>query len=171
MYIFRKTTTVDSKVCPGVQIVFRKMTESRRIELQSAIIGPNDKIRDLLGKIGQLKAEDQAEQRVGAVGSDPTGRNLSQILKLNDELQHVVTKELNPIKVRWGVAAVKNLCLGDEDEPGTIDNLLEWPSDLIEEVLEVIEEGSALSEKETKNFELPSTSGVVVGVTTSNITA
>jgi hypothetical protein len=158
VYIFKKTTTIDSKVCPGVQIVFRKMTESRRIELQSAIIGPNDKIRDLLGKIGQLKAEDQAEQRVGGTKED-TGRSLPQILKLNDELQHVVTKELNPTKVRWGVAAVKGLCLGDENEPGTIDNLLEWPSDLIEEVLEIIEDGSALSERETKNFASPSTSG------------
>lgn len=148
MYIFKKTTTIKSKVCPGVEIIVRKMTESRRIELQMAIVEPNEKIRELLTKISAMKAEDTTSER-----------NTPVILKINDEVQRIITKELNPLKIRWGVAAIKGLALGDENDIATLDNLLEWPSDLVEEVLNIVEQGSGMSEKESKNSASPTISG------------
>ena len=160
MYIFKKTTTIKSKVCPGVEIIVRKMTESRRIELQMTIIEPNEKIRELLTKITAMKAEDSAGER-----------NTPAILKINDEVQRIITKELNPLKIRWGVSAIRGLCLGDENEPGTLDNLLDWPSDLVEEVLDIVEQGSGMSEKEAKNSESPTTSGAATVTRLDSTTA
>lgn len=160
MYIFKKTTTIKSEVCPGVEFVVRKMTENRRIELQMAVLGPNEKIRGLVTQANQLKAEDPEDRR-----------NLSAILKVNDEMQHVITKELNPVKIRWGIVAVKGLAIGDENEPGTVDNLLEWPSDLVEEALSIIEAGAGMSEREAKNFGSAITFGEVMAARPASMTA
>jgi hypothetical protein len=161
-YVFRKSTTVKSEVCEGVEFIVRKMTENRRIELQMAVMEPNEKIRGLLTRIATMKTES---------GNDE--RNVPVMARANDEMQAIITKELNPVKIRWGISAVKGLEIADGDGtiPATMDNLLDWPSDLIEEALNIVDEGCGMSEKETKNSVSPITFGEVMDRRQANTTA
>lgn len=121
------------------------MTESRRIELQLGVMESNEKIRGLLTQIATMRTEQ------GGVADD---RNVPAIAKINDEMQRCITKELNPVKLRWGISAIKGLEIedaGGETVPGTMENLLDWPSDLLEEALNIVEAGAGMSEKEAKN--------------------
>lgn len=145
-YIFKTTTTLPSKNFPGVMLVVRKMTEERRIELQEAVREPTRKIRDMLVKADTLERENEAVNR-------------AEILSLRDEMNTVVTRDLNVAKIRWGVAAIQNLCLGDEGTIATLDNVLKWPSKLIEECLDIVEKGTGMTEEEVKNSGSPSISG------------
>jgi hypothetical protein len=154
MYMFRKSTVIKSEVCDGVEFIVRKMTENRRIELQMAVMEPNEKIRALLTKIATMKTES---------GNDE--RNVPVMARANDEMQTIITSQLNPVKIRWGISAIKGLEIADGDTaiPATMDNLLDWPSDLIEEALNIVDEGCGMSEKETKNSASPITFGEVMG--------
>jgi hypothetical protein len=150
MYIFQTTITVPSKVCPGVNIKLHKMTEDRRAAWQLALAEPNAKVRDLLDKIARLK--------------DPDGKPLSdtavpQIMQLNSELNVVLTSEKNPAILKWAVAGIEGLAIGHEDNPATLENWGQWPSDLVSEVLGLVDEGTVLSEAASKNSALPITPG------------
>ncbi len=154
MYIFKTTTTIPSKSFTGVDVTYKKMTEGRRSEIQIALAPINTEIRMIL--VEKISLTDKDKEK-----------NAPEIMRL-EEVQMLVTNKLNPAKIRWAVAGIRGLCIGDEATPATLDNLMSWPSALIEEVLDVIEEGSALSEIERKNSPLVSTSGeAATEVTTS----
>ncbi len=158
-YVFQTTKNYASKICPGVTVTFRKMTEDRRGELQLAIIEPQTQLRELLTKAARLRAENKDETLTPA------------IMRVNDEIQMLCTTKLNPAKISWAVSAVQNLYLGSIDNPATMDNVMRWPSDLIEEILDVIESGTVMSEAEVKNSQSPITSGGVTGDQATSTTA
>jgi hypothetical protein len=158
MYIFSETKVVDSQIAPGVQFVFRNMTEDRRLELQKAIIEPNRQIRDILAKIDEIQ-------------TSTTSKNVVEIMRLNDVMQTIITQDLNPAKIRWGMSGIRGLFLGTEENPATMDNIMRWPSPILEEALNIIDEGTQLSEPARKNSESSSTSGAVAETTQNSTIA
>lgn len=156
MYNFQTTKNYESKTLPGVVVKLRKMTENRRHELQLLVASPNQRIRELVAKQRQLASQDTAEATL-------------EILSLSDQIDLIATKELNPAKLKWGIKSISGLML--DDEPATMENVMDWPSDLIKELLDLIDDGSALNEVEQKNSESPTTSGAQTVRATQNSSA
>ena len=146
-YNFSTTKTVNSVKLPGVVFQLRKMTERRRLKLMLSTGPINAEIRE--------KIEQQRNLR------EQTPPPIAQILQLDADINVLVTEKLNPAKIAWGVAGISGLSL--DGEPATMDNLLDWPSDLIEEIIELIDGGTALNEVEQKNSASPTTSGAQTG--------
>lgn len=137
MYIFTDTKTVSSKTLPGVEIVFNRMTEKRRAALVLSTSAANARLREL------------HEEREKLKGTKDPRRNV-----IIDDISDLISKELNPIKVKWAVKEIKGLQLsdtGDAGRPATLDNIDEWPSELVDEVLEALDTGIGITEKEAKN--------------------
>lgn len=159
-YVFTPTRIFESKACPGVKITFRKMTENRRVALQAALAVPLALYRTTLHRISELDELDTMNKST---------KNMPDVLRLRSELQTILTQKLNPAKLNWAVAAIAGLMLGDTQ--ATLDTIMDWPSDLVDEILTQIEEGSALSEIQAKNSESDTTSGAAVAGPTNDTPA
>ncbi len=136
MYIFSSKRTVTSKTVPGVEIVLRKMTESRRQELVMATSDVNSRLAEKYQALRKLR-EDKAP--------------VLSIQTVSDEINALTKKELIPLQIKWGVAEIRGLRLEEPAEDASVDNATEWPVELFDEVQDLLEKGNGLSELEVKN--------------------
>ncbi len=141
MYVFSSKRTIQSKAVPGVEIVIRKMTESRRQELMLMTSDVNSRLTELYKTHRKLR-DDNAPP--------------PEIQKVSDDINALTKKELIPLQIQWGVAEIRGLALvgGDEDDQtiqASPDNSLNWPAELYDEVQVLLEKGNAITEPEAKN--------------------
>ena len=157
-YSFKKTTKVESEVCPGVTFVIRKMTEGRRSEIRLGLAGLQDRLTDLSGDLRLLDPEkDEKALRAKAV-----------------EIDEFVLRELEVAKIKWSTARVEGLTFEEEDGTavtGTLENVLDWPSELRGELLAIIDDGSVMLESEAKNYGPCTTFGALVARRNPSTTA
>lgn len=140
MLLFRSKRIVKSEVAPGVEYVIRKMTDSRRAELTLSTSEINQRLTDAYNALRKLR-EDKAEPAV--------------LRKAMIEVDTINDRELVPAQIKWAVAEVRGLMLEIEDgtEPvvATVDNISDWPTEVLDEVKSVVLKGNGLTEQETKN--------------------
>lgn len=160
MLTYSSTLSVDSQTFPGVRFTLHKMSEARRAaftlqtaELQSRLRSLN---RQAMKIIQQVK--DAAEP-----GPELDG----QIEDLHAQTTALVSGELNPAYVRWGLKSITGLAvLNDDDaeaapvEIKTAEALIaDGPPELFAEICGAIISASSMTEADLKNFKLPSISG------------
>lgn len=143
MYIFNPTKTYESTVLPGVKVSLRKLTEGRRLQFQIAVGPPLADMRALALEQRKLLEE--------------TPINQEKFAELNERIEFVATEKLTPAKIKWAVANIQGLQIGEE--AATLDNLMDWPSDLVQELLKLVDDVTALNEVERGNSDSPTTSG------------
>ena len=154
---YNTTRNVALETFPGVEVVLRKMTEGRRLELRKAIGEPNRRIREILRE--QAAIEQQPEET----------RNMSAWLSLQDEFDGIMLEKVNVSWVQWGVKSLQGLevdgrMLGLED-------WADWPSALFDEVLTLVKSEAELNGSERKNSESATTSGAQADSSQSPSTA
>jgi hypothetical protein len=134
-YIFKTTTTVPSKICEGVTVTVRKMTEDRRDALRTAMAAPLVKLQLIDQEVNEKKDRTDSDSRA----------RVNELL--NDALR-IQTSELNAIKIDWGVKAISGLCIDDEGNVATVAEWKKWPSDLVNEVVGIVDRASGLAPAE-----------------------
>jgi len=158
MYLFKTSTVIESLVCPGVSFTVRKMTEDRRDSLRLQLAVP-------LGKMEMLGEELRTLQ--GRTDAESNARR-GALLAQSSEIEN---GELASIKIKWGLLAIKGLCIDTEENVATVDEWKKWPSDLVMEAIHIINSSTGLSTEEIKNSELPSTPSSSESVATNDLTA
>jgi hypothetical protein len=122
MMRYNSVVEVESRAMPGVRLTVRKMSFGRRLELAQ-------EVRELADKIDFFQAGDTPKEKMTAT---------------------VLSRELDLVYLRWGLAAVQGLEL--DGSPATPDSLVrEGPEELVEEALQAIRRECGLSEEERKN--------------------
>jgi hypothetical protein len=142
---YNTTRNIALETFPGVEVVLRRMTEGRRLELRNAIGEPNRRIRDILRE--QAVIEQQPEEI----------RDVAAWLALQDEFDGIMIEKVNVAWVKWGVKSLQGLevdgrILGLED-------WADWPSSLFDEVLNLVKQEAELNGNERKNSESATISG------------
>lgn len=84
MYNHNTANEFQSELFPGVNIILRKMTEGRRLELRKLIGEPNRKIRDILREQALLEKEPEET------------RDVHRWLTLQDEFDGLMLEQINP---------------------------------------------------------------------------
>lgn len=149
-YSYSTTRKVDLKPpFNGVTIVLRKMTEGRRAELRKKLIEPNKRIREI------LREQEQIEK------SDKESGAWSKFLELQEQFDTIMMDEVNPAYLMWGVKNIEGL--EADQKVLTVEDYLEWPSALFNEVLEAVKGESELSTAERKNSLSDTISGEQAG--------
>ena len=156
-HAYSTTRSVPLETFPGVEVVLRKMTEGRRLELRKAIGEPNRRIREILRE--QAAIEQRPEET----------RDMSAWLSLQDEFDGIMLEKVNVAWVQWGVKSLQGLevdgrVLGLED-------WADWPSALFDEVLTLVKSEAELNGSERKNLEFATTSGAPEALKVSPSTA
>ena len=154
---FSTTRRVESKTCPGVTIILRKMTEGRRLEIRQKLSETNSMMKDIIRQQTEIFAKPQPEQ------------DELKLLQLQDEYDALVLEKVNPETIKWGVKQIEGL-QADGKALG-VDEWQEWPSILTKEVVDLVNSESALDGGEGKNSELPITSGTQEGGNQKSLTA
>lgn len=142
-YNTTRSASVDS--FPGVEVVLRKMTEGRRLELRKLISEPNRRIREILRDQAAIEKEPEAD------------RDMSRWLELQDEFDGIMIEKINPAWVTWGVKQISGLEV-DERVLG-LTEWDQWPSALFDEVLTLVKDEAELNGSERKNSESATISG------------
>lgn len=158
MFRFVKSVTVPSNLIPGIEYVFRRMTENRRLALLA-------ETQSVDAKLSSLYAERKKLEEAG---------DHSALVGVNNEIRRIHADEATVLRTKWALKEIKGLELEGENGdsvPATPENVLDWPSEIVEEMLAFIEEGTALGIEATKNSVSPSTSGAVADGATNNTTA
>lgn len=158
MYLFKTATPVPSKVCEGVTLTIKKMTEDRRDDLRLKISVPLSKL--------QLRSE---ELRSLEGRKDPEGA--ARRNELLSECAQIENSELVALKMAWGVKGITGLCIDSEENLATVEEWRKWPSELVAEVIDMVDRASGLSTEETKNSESRTTPSAQDSVETSDTTA
>ena len=135
----------ESELFPGVSVILRKMSEGRRIELRKLIGEPNSRIRNILREQATLEREPEETRDIG------------KWMDLQDSFDEIMLTVINPAWVRWGVKQVEGLEV-DGRSLG-VEDMLDWPSALFNEVLEAVKAEAELQGNERKNSKLASISG------------
>lgn len=145
---YSSTRTIQSQTFPGVSFTLRKMSDSRRRELYQQIAPLKEKERGFQRRFAEIDdrrvplfdAEGKpkmnvvtAEQERGYATKDDE-RLVAEII---EDLNEFRDSEISPAYIRWGLLSIDGLDI--DDEPATIDNLLEYgPADLTQEIIAAI---------------------------------
>jgi len=154
---YNSTSRYDSQTIPGVVFILKKLTEGRRLELRKMLAEPQAKmslIMKELAKHNQLP-EDQQDASV--------------VSNLSMEFDDVLYERIHPTWVKWGLKSVEGLVI--DGTTLTAENIMDFPSELFEEILNTVMGGTQLSTDQSKNSESPSTFGKLEGGRTKNTTA
>ena len=144
-HAYSTTRSIPLETFPGIEVVLRKMTEGRRLELRKLIAEPNRRIREILRE--QASIEKEPEET----------RDMSAWLERQDEFDQIMIEKINVAWIQWGVKQISGLevdgrALGVED-------WADWPSSLFDEILTLVKSEAELNGSDRKNSELPTTSG------------
>jgi len=156
-HAYHTTRSIPLETFPGVEVVLRKMTEGRRLELRKAIGEPNRRIREILRE--QAAIEQQPEET----------RDMAKWLELQDSFDGTMIEQINPSWIRWGVKQISGLEV-DGKSLG-VEDLLDWPSEMFGEVLSLVKSEAELNGTERKNSESHTTGGEPAPVSPSPSTA
>lgn len=203
MVKYTSTIKFESKLVPGVSFHLRKISHARRIklnELAAAVYAKMGDInRELAPVMDEIKRAEAAAviepctcdhsadehdnehkycTHTGCTCRHPKPNqevgDYAKRLELESRLWVVMSNELYPIIIRWGVLKIEGLEI--DGQPATTDLLIEeGPSsinsvDLVEEVGAEIQRMLSLSTDEVMGFAQPITSaGQADGQTTSTI--
>ncbi|HBY60809.1 MAG TPA: hypothetical protein DEH78_13385 [Solibacterales bacterium] len=119
---YASTTTIHSKAVPGVQLVVRRMSLGRRIELAKAV-------RDLSLQMDFHAADERVEGKLESA---------------------VISAEVDRLYLSWGLVSVAGLQI--DGEPATALTLVDrGPESLTREAIEAIKAECGLSEEQRKN--------------------
>lgn len=153
MSVYKHETTrrAESTQFPGVSIILKKMTEKRRQDLRKLLGAHNARVRQIIREQAELEKQDDAT------------RDMAKWLDLQDEFDGLMLDKINPVWITWGVKQIEGL--EADGKPLSVDDWEEWPSALVNEVVEAVKAESELNGTERKNSELPTTSGEVAGQT------
>lgn len=130
-FIFKTSTQVESKVCPGVTVTVRRMTEDRRESLRNLMAIPLAKLQLMDEEIREKSKLTDSESRA----------RVNELLADCGKLQ---TTELNDIKITWGVKSIKGLCIDDESNEATVEEWKKWPLELVVEIVNIVDRASGL---------------------------
>ena len=136
MFIFRTSRMFESKVIPGLKFTIQKMTESRRADLMLAQAGAMARYDVLMERARLLK--------------DTATKEYQEVLS---EIDGINRFELTPIKIRWAVAEMNDQLNLEGIGVATLQNLADWPYEVITELSNEIERGNALGDTQAKNSE------------------
>lgn len=159
MFTYSSTLSVDSHAFPGVRFTLHKMSEARRAAFTLQTAEVQSRLRALNRQAAKLiqQVKENAELAPELDG---------QIEDLYAQTTALVSGELNPAYVRWGLKYITGLELHDDDQPDivleikTADQLIaDGPPELFAEICGAIIAAANMTEAELKNFKLPSTSG------------
>jgi hypothetical protein len=163
---YENTERIESKVAPGVVIVYYKAIEERRIELRRQAADIAAKFRSLNAEVRKLQYE-WAKPDI----DEPTKEDLMVRQENVLEQQHtIMITELNPLYLRWGIKAVEGLKVNGV-EIKTPDALLHGPGELYAETIKTIHDRLGLNDDQIKNLSSPTTSTGQAGGKTSDTTA
>ncbi|WP_321471155.1 hypothetical protein [uncultured Paludibaculum sp.] len=158
MPTYSSTLKIDSQAFPGVQFVLRKMSEARRAEFRKQTVEVQSRLRNMNRDAARLVEE----LKTNAADLDITAR----VEAVTEAITGLVSGELNPAYVRWGLKGITGLVLENDGEDGeskplcTADELIDdGPPELFAEICGAIQAAATMTEAELKNFALPSTSG------------
>ena len=151
------TRRIDSVTCLGVSAVLRKMTEGRRLELRKLISEPNCRIREIIREQAGIEKVPEEE------------RDMSKWLELQDEFEGIMVGTVNPAWIKWGVKQIEGLEV-DGRSLG-VDDWMDWPSALFNELVSEVKEEAELNGAERKNYESHTTGGEPAPVSPSPLTA
>lgn len=151
------TRSVPLETFPGVEVVLRKMTEGRRLELRKLIGEPNRQVREILKE--QAAIEQQPEE----------SRDMARWLFLQDSFDGLMIEKVNVAWVQWGVKAL--LGLEVDGRVLGVEDLLDWPSALFDEVFTLVKSEAELNGTERRNLGSATTSGAQVVASQSPLTA
>ena len=131
------TRRVSSETFPGVSVVLKKMTEGRRIELRKLVAEPNRRVREILREQGTIEVESEEK------------RDMPKWLELQDEFEGIMVGTVNPAWIKWGVKQIEGLEV-DGRSLG-VDDWMDWPSALFNELVSEVKEEAELNGAERKN--------------------
>lgn len=140
------TTEYESKCFPGVKAILMKMTEKRRSEIRKKLAPFTARGREILKLQEELLAK-----------GDRTDSDAVQIVALSDEFDEITHEKQNPAWLIWGVKQVEGLVV--DGATLSISDWEQWPSALVDELVDAVKREAELNGMERKNFELLSTSG------------
>ena len=155
-HAYNTTRSIPLETFPGVEVVLRKMTEGRRLELRKLISEPNRRIREILREQANIEKEPEES------------RDMSKWLELQDEFDGIMIESINPAWITWGVKQIEGLEV-DGRSLG-VDDWKEWPSALFDEVLTAVKGEAELNGALRKNFESATTSGAQADSSQSPLT-
>lgn len=162
---WQSTETVPSKVADGVVYTLNRMTEGRRIELRSQIVGPEDRKREIMREATALGLLDQNgdESKVSA-------EKLAEREDLLIRLERIQSDEIEPAYVCWGLQSIEGLTIdGEEATPEKL--FTDGPPELYNEVAAIIRERVEVSPEDFPESVSRSTSEPQEGGRTNPTTA
>jgi len=139
------TNQFDSLIFPGVKVILKRMTEGRRLELRKSTGPFHKRIRDIMREQAALEAVPQES------------RDMARWLDLQDEFDEIVVTKINPTWIQWGVKNIEGLEV--DGRALGVDDYLDWPSALYNEVVEAVKAEAELDGRARKNSSSPITSG------------
>ena len=194
---FESFSTFTSKTDPDVTFVLRKMTRGRRVKfnLSNATLLENERIlnREAEDVDEQVEPYRKAAQKLScSCDHAPEDHNPATHActakdcrcrwpEIPNELLHktidiirrreaMMNLEYEPAFVRFGLESIAGLVIDGKD--ATAETLIELgPEDLVTEISGEIKRLMGLSSEETKNSELPTTSGAPAAGRTDDLSA
>lgn len=150
---YNHTTTrrLESQLFSGVSFVLKKMTEGRRIDLRTKLAPHNSRVREIMREQAIIDKVDEND------------RDVSKWIALQEEFDSIMLEQVNPAWINWGVKLIDGL--EADGNPLGLEDWKDWPSALVNEVVEAVKAEAELNGTERKNSESPTTSGEVVGQT------
>ena len=149
------TRRIESTEFPGVNIILKKMTEGRRLELRKLISDPNRRVREIFNEQAVVEEAAKSDQNDKAASA--------KWMELQDEFDGLMLEKINPAWVTWGVKQIEGLEV--DGKTLGVEDWKDWPSALFSEVLNLVKSEAELNGSERKNFESPTTSGEPEGGT------
>lgn len=161
MYQYASSFEVPSKAIEGVSFSLRKMSEARRIDFRLRTAEAQAKLRALTMEATSLQAQAR---------TDSSPALIDRIEDVSERITAVVSGEINPAYVRWGLKSISGIEI--DGEPATVESLIDaGPSDLFAEICGIIQASSGMTDEEIKNCAWLTTSGVPMVTTDQNTSA
>lgn len=131
--VFKTANVIPTKFHPDIKVSVFALTENRREDLRNKMSEPLTKLAAIAQKLEALN------HRTDEASSASRTELMAQLSKIQ-------RSDIFDLKLRWGLKKIEGLEIGDDDEsvPGTVDNWGEWPSELAEEVVFIIDQAAGL---------------------------
>jgi hypothetical protein len=178
MFEHHTTRTLNSRVCPGVVITVRKITEKRRSRLMIQTAALLEKDRELAKRFEEInkrakpvfegvdeKGQMKPKMRPVVDGASPveqemefTPEDARALLDVVRDRQSFEALEVHPVYISTFVSSVEGLLI--DGKKATIDDLLgdDSPDGLTQEIVAFLLERIDLSSEEKKTSQSPSIS-------------
>jgi len=128
-----------------VKYALNRMTENRRVKLRLMLADGRAKMNDVMRQIEEIRKQPEEQQ------------SSAELMSLNDVFEDVVSTNINPVWIKWGLARVSGLIV-DGRELG-VEDFLDFPSELYREIVNTVQRNAEMSGEEEKNSASPIISG------------